>query len=426
MSSAELFQRAQKCIPGGVNSPVRAFKGVGGDPVFFAAGEGAYLTDVDGKRYIDYVSSWGPSILGHAHPAVVDAVAKHAKQGLSFGAPTELEVIMAERICQLMPNIEMVRMVNSGTEATMTAVRLARGFTRRNKIIKFKGCYHGHNDSLLAQAGSGVLTCGLPDSAGVPADFVKYTLIADYNNLTHVEELFAKYADDIAAVIIEPVPANMNCLLPLPGFLQGLRQLCDKHQTVLIFDEVITGFRVGLGGAQAHYQIKPDLSVLGKIIGGGLPVGALGGRKDIMEYLAPLGPVYQAGTLSGNPLAMAAGLAILEEVSRPGFYETLSQTTKQLVLGLMGCAEQARIPLTANYLGGLFGIFFSEERSIHHYEQAKACHLNQFKQFFHAMLDEGIYLAPSMFEAGFVSHAHGAKEIEITLNAAAKAFKKVQ
>lgn len=422
-NSTDLFTRAQKYIPGGVNSPVRAFKGVGGEPIFFKKAEGAYLTAADGKRYIDYINSWGPAILGHAHPAVIDAVQTAIRQGLSFGAPTELEIMMAEKICQLMPNIEMVRMVNSGTEATMSAIRLARGFTRREKILKFRGCYHGHSDGLLVQAGSGVLTCGVPDSAGVPADFVKHTLVADYNNLEQVAALFAHYGEEIAGVIVEPIAANTNLLLPLPEFLSGLRKLCDQYKSVLIFDEVITGFRVALGGAQAHYKIKPDLTTLGKIIGGGLPVGAFGGRKEIMQYLAPLGPVYQAGTLSGNPIAMAAGLATLNEVSKPGFYETLEKTTQQLTQGLITCAKEKGIPFTADYVCGLFGIFFSEARAHINYDQVKQCDLNRFKQFFHAMLDNRIYLAPSMYEAGFVSAAHGPKEIDMTLQAAEKSLK---
>jgi len=424
-TSSELFLRAQRCIPGGVNSPVRAFKGVGGDPVFFQRGEGAYLIGADGQRYLDYVNTWGPAILGHAHPSIVAAVQATAAQGLSFGAPTELEVIMAERITQLMPAIAKVRMVNSGTEATMSAIRLARGYTKRDKIIKFRGCYHGHSDGLLVQAGSGGLTFGVPDSAGVPADFAKHTLVADYNDLAAVKELFTRYGDEIAAIIVEPAAANMNLLLPLPGFLAGLRQLCDHYQSVLIFDEVITGFRLALGGAQALYDVTPDLTTLGKIIGGGLPVGAFGGKAAIMDYLAPLGPVYQAGTLSGNPVAMAAGLATLDGLSQPGFYEQLAATTQQLTQGLLACAQRAGIPFSVNAVGGLFGIFFSDEPTIRTYQQAKQCQENHFKQFFHAMLANHIYLAPSMYEAGFVSSAHGAQEIDLTLTAAEKAFKLV-
>lgn len=423
--SAQLFERAQHFIPGGVNSPVRAFKGVGGNPVFFSRGQGAYLYDADGQRYIDYIGSWGPLILGHAHPAVIQAVQETVAKGLGFGAPTELEVVLAEKICQLMPNIERVRMVNSGTETTMTAIRLARGYTKRDKIIKFIGCYHGHSDSLLVKAGSGALTLGIPDSAGVPADFAKHTLVADFNNLESVTQLFAQYPDNIAAIIIEPVAGNMNFMPPVSGFLEGLRQLCDQHNSLLIFDEVMTGFRVALGGAQALYNIKPDLTTLGKIVGGGMPVGALGGRKEIMEYLAPLGPVYQAGTLSGNPVAMAAGLATLQEICKPGFFEALTQTAQQLTKGLVDRAADARVPFTAAAIGGMFGIYFSDETAITSYEQVRRCNLNQFQQFFHAMLNNGVYLAPSMYEAGFISAAHGPTEVELTLIAAEKAFKTI-
>ncbi len=420
--SSQLFERAQHFIPGGVNSPVRAFKGVGGAPVFMSRGQGAYLYDADGQRYIDYIGSWGPLILGHAHPTVIQAVQETVAKGLGFGAPTELEIVMAEKICQLMPNIEMVRMVNSGTEATMTAIRLARGFTKRDKIIKFIGCYHGHSDSLLVKAGSGALTLGIPDSAGVPADFAKHTLVADFNNLDSVAQLFAQHPNDIAAIIIEPIAGNMNFMPPTPGFLAGLRQLCDQYKSLLIFDEVMTGFRVALGGAQALYGIKPDLTTLGKIVGGGMPVGALGGRKEIMQYLAPLGPVYQAGTLSGNPVAMAAGLATLQEICKPGFFENLNIVTQQLIDGLKERAADAKIPFSARYIGGMFGIYFSDEPSINSYEQIQHCKLQQFQQFFHSMLTNGVYLAPSMYEAGFVSAAHGPTEIESTLIAAEKAF----
>lgn len=425
-TSAELFQRAQRVIPGGVNSPVRAFKGVGGDPIFFARGEGAYAIDADHKRYIDYVGSWGPLILGHAHPAVIDAVQTTAKNGLSFGAPTELEVLLAEKICSIMPNIEKVRMVSSGTEATMSAIRLARGFTKRDKIIKFVGCYHGHTDALLVRAGSGLLTLGTPDSAGVPADFVQHTLTAEFNNLESVAALFNAYSDQIAAIILEPVPGNMNCILPQPGFLQSLRQLCDQHQSLLIIDEVMTGFRVALGGAQALYNVKPDLTALGKIIGGGMPVAAFGGRKEIMDYLAPLGPVYQAGTLSGNPISMAAGLATLNEICKPGFYETLTKTTEKLVNNLIDVAQTAGVPFTGVTCGGMFGIFFTSQTAVTSYDQAKLCNLEQFKQFFHGMLAEGVYLAPSMYEAGFVSIMHGDDEINKTVDAAKKVFSKLK
>lgn len=423
---SDLFKRANQYIPGGVNSPVRAFKGVGGEPIFFKKGAGAYLTDTNNKQYIDYVSSWGPAILGHAHPGIIDAVQTCVTQGLSFGAPTELEVTMAERICQLMPAIEMVRMVNSGTEATMSAIRLARGYTNRTKILKFKGCYHGHSDGLLVQAGSGVLTCALPDSAGVPADFAKHTLVADYNNLAQVTDIFARYGEEIAAVIVEPIAANTNLILPLPEFLPGLRKLCDQYKSILIFDEVITGFRVALGGAQAHYKITPDLTTLGKIIGGGLPVGAFGGRKEIMQYLAPLGPVYQAGTLSGNPVAMTAGLATLAEISKPGFYVQLEQTTRALAENLRQCANKFDIPFTTNAICGLFGIFFSNLSRHDNYDQVKRCDLAVFQRFFHHMLEQGVYLAPSMYEAGFTSIAHGKQEIDKTIAAAEQAFKNLQ
>lgn len=424
-TSAELFRRAQQYIPGGVNSPVRAFKGVGGEPLFIMRGEGAYIYDVEGKRYIDYVGSWGPLILGHAHPKVVEAVQKTARNGLSFGAPTELEVQLAEKICLLMPTIEMVRMVNSGTEATMTALRLARGYTGRNKIIKFIGCYHGHSGSLLVKAGSGALTLGVPDSAGVPADLTKHTLLAEFNDLASVTKLFNEHGKDIAAIIVEPVAGNMNCVPPAVDFLEGLRALCDEHQSVLIFDEVMTGFRVALGGAQARYGVKPDLTTLGKIIGGGMPVGALGGRKDIMQQLAPLGPVYQAGTLSGNPVAMAAGLATLQEIAATDFYQPLEATTNELMRGLQQCAQQYKIPFITNAVGSMFGLFFSSTAPVSNYAQAKQCNSDHFKRFFHGMLAEGVYLAPSMFEAGFVSCMHGPREIEMTLKAAEKVFAKL-
>lgn len=424
--SAFLYHQAQDYMPGGVNSPVRAFRGVGGNPIFFERGEGAYVFDVDNKLYIDYVGSWGPLVLGHAHPAVIAAVQKTITKGLTFGAPTELEILLAKKVCELMPHVEMVRMVNSGTEATMSAIRLARGFTQRNKIVKFNGCYHGHSDALLAKAGSGVLTLGLPDSAGVPADFTKYTITADYNNLEQVHNIFAEYGNDIAAIIIEPIVGNMNFVMPVPGFLAGLRELCDHYHSLLIFDEVMTGFRVALGGAQAHFNIKPDLTTLGKIIGGGMPVGAFGGRKDIMEMLAPIGPVYQAGTLSGNPVAMAAGLATLNEISKPNFHSQLNETTQQLINGLIERADAANIPFTGNCLGGMFGFFFTSEKTITTFEQVKRCNSERFKQFYHAMLTEGIYWAPSMFEAGFTSIKHDAEIINKTLLAAEKVFKSLK
>lgn len=420
--SHELFTAAQRHIPGGVNSPVRAFRGVGGEPVFFKRGEGAYLIDEDGRRYIDYVGSWGPMIAGHAHPRVIEAVKTVVEQGLGFGAPTAIETEMADKVCALVPSIEMVRMVSSGTEATMSAIRLARGFTGRDKIIKFEGCYHGHSDSLLVKAGSGALTLGVPTSPGVPAALAELTLTLAYNDLEQVRNAFTQYNKQIACIIVEPVVGNMNCVPPQPGFLEGLRKLCDAHGSVLIFDEVMTGFRVALGGAQQHYGVKPDLTTLGKVIGGGLPVGAFGGRRDIMQMIAPLGPVYQAGTLSGNPLAMAAGLAMLSLVSEPGFFARLTATTRRLTDGLVQRAQQAGVPLCANQVGGMFGIFFSHEKNIHSFAQVMACDVERFKKFFHGMLDEGVYLAPSAFEAGFVSSAHGDAEIDATLTAAEKVF----
>lgn len=421
-NSKRLYDLAQCVIPGGVNSPVRAFRGVGGDPLFIRKGYGAYLIDVDGNAYIDYVGSWGPMITGHANSYVIDKVTEALQDGLSFGAPTEIEVKLAQKICELMPSIEMIRFVNSGTEATMSAIRLARGFTRRDKMIKFAGCYHGHADSLLVAAGSGALTLGVPDSAGVPESVAQHTLVADYNNLESVAALFAKHGDDIACVIVEPVAGNMNCVLPVPGFLQGLRELCDRYGSVLIFDEVITGFRVGLGGAQQHYGVTPDLTTLGKIIGGGFPVGAFGGRSDIMRTIAPLGPVYQAGTLSGNPIAMTGGLAQLELLTAPDFYTQLTVQTLNLTQGLMECARAADIPLFTHAIGGIFGLFFTEATSIRREADVKRCNVALFKQFFHAMLKEGVYFAPSAFEVGFVSSVHGKTEIRHTLQAAEKVF----
>jgi glutamate-1-semialdehyde 2,1-aminomutase len=422
--SHDLFLRAQQCIPGGVNSPVRAFKGVGGEPLFFRRGKGAHVWDEDNKCYIDYVGSWGPLILGHAHPDVLAAVHATIDAGLSFGAPTELEVLMAETITRIMPNIDMIRMVNSGTEATLSAIRLARGYTGRNKILKFNGCYHGHSDSLLVKAGSGVLTCGIPDSLGVPADLAQHTLTAEFNRLDHVQALFAQFGEQIAAIIVEPVAGNMNCVPPVAGFLEGLRALCDQYGCLLIFDEVMTGFRVALGGAQAYYNIKPDLTTLGKIIGGGMPVGAFGGRRKIMEQLAPLGGVYQAGTLSGNPVAMAAGLATLQQLTQPGIYQSLTRSTLALTEGLARCAKAAGIPFQTHAVGGMFGFFFTEETSpIQYFDQVKQCDIARFKQFFHAMLQEGIYFAPSAFEAGFMSTAHSSNDIAATLAAAEKVLR---
>ena len=422
--SEHLFAEAQQHIPGGVNSPVRAFRGVGGTPIFFKRGAGAWLYDEDERRYIDYVGSWGPMIAGHAHPAVVRAVRDAAANGLSFGAPTAIETVMARRIQELVPSMELVRMCNSGTEATMSAIRLARGCTGRDKIVKFEGCYHGHSDSLLVKAGSGALTLGVPTSPGVPAALAAQTVTLTYNDLGQVQQAFAELGADIAGVIVEPVAGNMNCIPPAPGFLHGLRELCDQYGSVLIFDEVMTGFRVAPGGAQELYQVKPDLTTLGKIIGGGMPVGAFGGRRAIMERLAPLGPIYQAGTLSGNPVAMAAGLATLELISAPGFHADLAAKTGQLCEGLMAAARAAGIPLTANHVGGMFGIFFSAE-SVATYAQAVACDVERFKAFFHGMLAEGVYLAPSAFEAGFMSSAHTGEDIEATLSAARRVFARI-
>ncbi|KTC98042.1 glutamate-1-semialdehyde 2,1-aminomutase [Legionella erythra] len=413
-NSHALFLQAQSVIPGGVNSPVRAFKGVGGEPIFFKQGKGAYLVDVDDRHYIDYVGSWGPLILGHCFPSVVDAVSNVLYNGMSFGAPTELEVRLAEKIIELMPAIEQVRMVNSGTEATMTAIRLARGYTGKNKIIKFNGCYHGHNDSLLVKAGSGLLTLGIPATPGIPASITEHTLTADFNDLEQTARLMEQFADDVAAIILEPVAGNMGFVLPKPKFLQGLRQLCDTYKSVLIFDEVMTGFRVGLGGAQQVFKITPDLTTLGKVIGGGMPVGAVGGKADIMSHLAPQGPVYQAGTLSGNPLAMAAGLATLQEIAKPGFYEQLSLTTSQLVKGLQQVTADMGIPFFAASLGGMFGFCFNGKSSIDNYTDVAASDETLFKQFFHGMLKKGIYFAPSMYEAGFVSSAHAEEELKLT------------
>lgn len=416
--SQQAYQTACKHIPGGVNSPVRCFYGVGGEPIFIKKGQGAHIYDIDSNEYIDYVLSWGPFLAGHCHPEVINAVQAAVKDGLSFGTATEIEVQLADKICDLMPNIEMIRMVNSGTEATMSAIRLARGFTGRDKIIKFEGCYHGHSDGLLVKAGSGALTLGVPSSPGVPADVTKHTLTATYNDLTSVEQIFAQYPDDIAAIILEPVAGNMNCVLANPEFLTGLRQLCDQYNSLLIFDEVMTGFRITLGGAQEYYQIKPDLTCLGKVIGGGMPVGAFGGRKDIMQQLAPLGPVYQAGTLSGNPIAMTAGLANLNVISQPGVHENIAQQTKNLVTGLKEIAHKYSIPFTTNHIHSMFGLFFSNKEQITCYQQVTKCNIERFKQFFHGMLEQGIYLAPSAFEAGFTSMMHTQDIIDMTLEKA--------
>lgn len=418
----DLFNAAKKVIPGGVNSPVRAFNGVGGTPVYIDHAEGAYLFDSENKRYLDYVGSWGPMILGHGHPQVIAAVKQQADKGLSFGAPTELETQLAEKVCELVPSIELVRMVSSGTEATMSAIRLARGYTNREIIVKFEGCYHGHSDSLLVKAGSGALTQGVPSSAGVPAALAALTLTLPYNDSEAVKQTFAQCGEKIACLIVEPVAGNMNCVPPEAGFLETLRTVCDHYGSVLIFDEVMTGFRVALGGAQALYNIKPDLTTLGKVIGGGMPVGAFGGSRKIMEHIAPLGSVYQAGTLSGNPMAMAAGLKTLELISVAGFYETLTAKTAAFVLALQERAKQAGIAVSVNYVGGMFGLFFTTEAKVSRFTQVMECDQALFKPFFHAMLAEGVYLAPSAFEAGFVSAAHSDEDLSNTLAAAGRVF----
>lgn len=424
--SAALFASALARIPGGVNSPVRAFKGVGGNPLFFTRAEGAYLIDEDGNRYIDYIGAWGPMILGHGHPRVIAALKQQLDCGVAYGAPTALEVRMAEKICQLMPAIESVRLVNSGTEATMSAIRLARGFTGRDKIVKFEGCYHGHADSLLVKAGSGALTMGTPDSAGIPAATAADTFVLPYNDTGAIEALFARAGHEIACVIVEPVAGNMNCVPPLPGYLQALSEITKKHGALLIFDEVMTGFRVALGGAQELYGIKPDLSTLGKVIGGGLPVGAFGGRRDVMDMLAPAGPVYQAGTLSGNPLAVVAGLTVLDEISKPGFHAALTRNTRQLLDGLQVLADSAGIPFTTTQVGAMFGCYFNAERQISTFAQVMRSDVARFRAYFHLMLEQGIYLAPSAFEAGFISAAHGEREIGLTLAAAEQAFARLK
>ena len=416
-----LFEQSQKFIPGGVNSPVRAFRSVGGTPIFFKQGKGSRLWDEDGKEYIDYIGSWGPMILGHAHPEVIAAVQKTAENSLSFGAPTARELEMAELINHLVPSMEQVRLVSSGTEATMSAIRLARGFTNRQKIVKFEGCYHGHADALLVKAGSGLLTFGTPSSAGVPAEVAAHTLTLPYNDIPSLQKLFSEIGQEIACVIVEPVAGNMNLITPAAGFLQTLRALCSEHGAVLIFDEVMTGFRVAKGGAQALYGVNPDLTTLGKVIGGGLPVGAFGGRKDIMQCLAPLGPVYQAGTLSGNPVAVAAGLATLNLIQQTGFHERLAATTKSLTDGLSAIAREAGVAFSAQAVGGMFGIYFSAEVP-NSFDDVMQSDRDAFNRFFHAMLDDGIYLAPSAFEAGFVSAAHSEQDIEQTLSAARKYF----
>ncbi|MEY8205358.1 MAG: glutamate-1-semialdehyde 2,1-aminomutase [Bermanella sp.] len=420
--SASLFAQAKQRIPGGVNSPVRAFNGVGGTPVFFNHAKGAYLFDEDGNRYVDYVNSWGPLILGHSAEPVLDAVKAQLENGLSFGAPTELEVEMAQKVCEIYPSMDMVRMVNSGTEATMSAIRLARGFTGRDKMVKFEGCYHGHADSLLVKAGSGALTLGVPSSPGVPAVLADLTITLTYNDLDGVQEYFAQHGSEIACIIVEPLAGNMNFIPPEPGFLQGLRDVCDEHGVVLIFDEVMCGFRVAKGGAQEIYDVLPDMTTLGKVIGGGMPVGAFGGKQAIMNHIAPLGPVYQGGTLSGNPIAMAAGKAMLTAISKPGFYEILSAKAQMLCQGLEALAQSHNIDFTTNQVGSMFGLFFSKEKNISRFAQVERCDQERFNRFFHGLLAEGVYLAPSSYETGFICAALTEADIEFTLQAADKVF----
>ncbi len=416
--SNALFEQAKQRIPGGVNSPVRAFKAVGGTPPFIQRANGPFLYDEDGKEYIDYVLSWGPMVMGHNHPTIRQAVIEAAEGGLSFGAPTQAEVIMAEKVSELVPSMEMLRMVNSGTEATMSAIRLARGFTNRDKIVKFEGCYHGHADALLVKAGSGALTFGVPSSPGIPADFAQHTITLEYNNLAQVNALFEEIGEQIACIIVEPVAGNMNCIPPVEGFLEGLESTCKDYGSLLIFDEVMTGFRVAKGGAQAHYDIKPDLTCLGKVIGGGMPVGAFGGRKDVMDHLAPNGPVYQAGTLSGNPIAMAAGLASLSLIQQEGLYDALTATTTTLTSGIKQIADSYNIPLSVNSAGSMFGLFFTDVARVTTYQQAINCNTEQFNHFYHGMLERGVYLAPASYEAGFVSTMHTPDIIKRTLDIA--------
>ena len=421
--SEDLFKAAQTHIPGGVNSPVRAFKGVGGTPVFFKKGLGAYLFDEDDNQYIDYVGSWGPMILGHALPEVINAVRSVLDNGLGFGAPTEIETQMADKVCEMMPSIEMIRMVSSGTEATMSAIRLARGYTGRDKIVKFEGCYHGHSDSLLVKAGSGALTLGEPNSPGVPASVAAHTITLTFNDIDNVRQAFEEVGNEIACIIVEPVAGNMNCIPPKEGFLEGLREVCDEYGSVLIFDEVMTGFRVALGGAQAYYGIKPDLTTLGKVIGGGLPVGAFGGKREIMQHIAPLGPVYQAGTLSGNPLSMNAGLAMLNALTAtPGIHDQLEAKTEYLTQGLEAMAISKGIPFTTTAVGGMFGLFFTNQKKISSFAQATACDTERFAAFFQGMLKEGVYLAPSAYETGFMSAAISEEDLDRTIAAAGRVF----
>ncbi|MDA8646377.1 glutamate-1-semialdehyde 2,1-aminomutase [Porticoccaceae bacterium] len=423
--SQQLFDLAQQSIPGGVNSPVRAFRAVGGTPVFFDRAEGAYMFDADGNRYIDYVLSWGPMLLGHGHPQVLDAIREQLDKAMTFGTPTELEIQLAEKICSIVPGMDMVRMVNSGTEATMSAIRLARGFTRRDKIVKFEGCYHGHSDSLLVKAGSGALTMGVPSSPGVPDGLADHTITLTYNDSEQVREVFSQIGEQIACVIVEPVVGNMNCVPPIPGFLETLRECCTKSGAQLIIDEVMTGFRISQQGAIGYYNIDADLICLGKVIGGGMPVGAFGGKKEIMQHIAPLGPVYQAGTLSGNPVAMASGLATLNLISQPGFLEPVARRTTRLVEGLVTRASAAGIPLTSNHVGTMWGIFFSEDEKIVNYNQVMKCDTERFARFFHGMLEEGVYLAPASYEAGFMSAAHSDDDITHTLSAAERVFSRI-
>lgn len=426
-SSEQLFKQAQQFIPGGVNSPVRAFRAVGGSPVFIDKAQGPYLYDSEGKRYIDYVLSWGPMILGHAHPAIIRAVEEKLKLGLSFGAPTEIETTLASELCRIMPNMDLVRMVNSGTEATMSAIRLARGYTGRDTIIKFEGCYHGHSDSLLIKAGSGALTMGVPSSPGVPAALANHTVTLTYNDIEGLKQAFQEIGDSVACVIVEPVAGNMNCVPPVPGFLETIREQCDHYGSVFIIDEVMTGFRLDLTGAQGYYGIDADLTTLGKVIGGGMPVGAFGGKREIMEHIAPLGPVYQAGTLSGNPVAMAAGLAQLTEIQKPYFYQPLFDKTTSLINGLKKAAQDAGIPMSTNHVGSMFGVFFVDddfgpEQTITNYQQVMNCNTERFNRFFHGMLDAGVYLAPASYEAAFMSAAHSDSDIQYTIEAAKKVF----
>lgn len=421
-SSEQLFKQAKQFIPGGVNSPVRAFRAVGGTPVFIDRAEGAYLYDSEDKRYIDYILSWGPMILGHAHPSILNAVTEKLKSGLSFGAPTEIETELAKELCRIMPNMDLVRMVNSGTEATMSAIRLARGYTERDKIIKFEGCYHGHSDSLLIKAGSGALTMGVPSSPGVPAALADHTITLTYNDIEGLKQAFSEIGEQVAGVIVEPVAGNMNCVPPVAGFLEEIRKQCDEFGSVFIIDEVMTGFRLGLTGAQGYYNIEADITTLGKVIGAGMPVGAFGGKREIMEQIAPLGPIYQAGTLSGNPVAMAAGLAQLTAIQADNFYQPLFDKTTTLVNGLEKAANDAGIPFTTNHVGSMFGGFFTEEKTVTNYQQVMNCNNDRFNQFFHGLLAAGVYLAPASYEAGFMSAAHTDSDIQYTVEAAKKVF----